>query len=148
MSEPDDWPDFIKMFRVFKGGRSGGRATESLRFIQNIMCQLYYAADRHGLWWRLEVAFFADSRQYEGRDPELGGQLVPFTCAWHDWDSVYKCVEEFLAEWKFPGSVMYDSCVHRLISTIVMVAHECAGVTKHVEFDSVGQPGSYLSESD
>lgn len=140
-SEEDDWPDFIKMFRVFKAGRSGDRGTGSLRFIQNVMCELHYTAEVGGLWWRLEVFFFANPGQrIDGNGTlELEGVAFDSFC-WHDWDSVYQCVREFLAEWTFPGSIMHNSCVHRLINTIVMVAHECPAVTKHVEFGSVGQP--------
>lgn len=135
------------MFRVFKAGRSGGRGTGSLRFLQDIVCQMNAAHPRlqH---WKTKLKFVATSRRRGGGDgggPEPAGvPLVPANgqfLAWQNRDSVYTSVRRFLAEQSLPPAIMRDSCVHRLISTIVMVASECTEVTEYVGLVSrLGQP--------
>lgn len=81
----------------------------------------------------------------DGGGPEPGGvPLVPSNGqlqAWQNRDCVYTSVRRFLAERSLPPSIMRDSCIHRLISTIVMVASECTDVTEYVGFHSMlGRP--------
>lgn len=144
-SDPEDWPKFIRMFRTFKAGRKGGRGTGSLRFIRNIECQFVNVPTEQPGYWYMEFKLSkAPKRQnpHDGVGGHEDGPCVAYyeeNCAWHDWDFVITCVEKFLVDQEFPSSVMHESSIHRLVSTIVMVASECTAVTDGSGLDTFGK---------
>lgn len=129
-TDPDEWPNFVRMFRMFKAGRSSGRGTGSLRFIRNIKCN-----SPHMINFRLSKVpkrNHADDRvRCLGDDGD--------TCAWHDWEAVANYIGDSLVDRGYSNSIYCNSSIHRLVSTIVMVANECNDVTKYSEFDTIGK---------
>lgn len=130
---------------MFKAGRSSGRGTGSLRFIRNIECQFLNVPTEHPGYWLIEFDLSkAPKRQksHDGVGRLEDGPCVAYyeaNCAWHDWEVVMRCVEKFLTDREFPSSVMHESSIHRLVSTIVMVASECTDVTDGSGFDTFGK---------
>ncbi|KAL1847799.1 hypothetical protein Daus18300_013841 [Diaporthe australafricana] len=59
---PNDWSSFVRMFSVFKAGRTGGWGTGSLQFIQDIECRI--DCPRISCRWTPTVTFKADSEPH------------------------------------------------------------------------------------
>lgn len=139
---------------MFKAGRSGGRGTGSLRFIRNIECHFPNIPTEYPGLWFMEFDLSKAPKRQEAQDSVRGledGPCVAYyedNCAWHDWDFVITRVERFLADRDFPSYVMLESSIHRLVSTIVMVARECAGVTQDSESGVIGELWVFLEASD
>ncbi|POS78334.1 hypothetical protein DHEL01_v203264 [Diaporthe helianthi] len=138
MNKYDGWADFIRMFRVFKAGRSAGPGTGSLQYLRNITC-LQSCGSTGQSFWELEAMFLVPNKP--------GHRKYYLGCA--DWDShlglkprkehvldnrktVHACVAKALRDKQ--SEVMHETCVQRLISTVVMIATECPGVVKEVHF--------------
>ncbi|KAJ0116597.1 hypothetical protein J7T55_009747 [Diaporthe amygdali] len=66
--------------------------------------------------------------------------------AWHHWDSVYELVGTMLHEQGRPWSTMEHESVHCFISTIIMVARECPGISKGVIMMAEGDPEPDLGD--
>jgi hypothetical protein len=143
MNKPDEWANFIRMFRVFKAGRSGGPGTGSLQFIRNLRCKQPCFSTRES-FWMLEVAFMEISEGRGSVHRDCGDYDTRSSCrprsarAWQDWDHVYRAVEKHIKKHPFLNSdtIMLETCVQRLISTAVMVATECPGVINEIHFHS------------
>lgn len=131
------WPDFIRMFRAFEAGRTGGRGTGSLQFIRDLKCEIIpTSADS---FRRVEVCFMdfegphmvfdhASCRNRWNRNvvfSRTGAQN------WQDLLSVHRFVGKYL---KDVLGVTDGRCVWHLLSTVVMVAKECPGATKEIHF--------------
>lgn len=129
-TDPEEWPNFVRMFRMFKAGRIGGRGTGSLRFIRNIRCRSGNAMD-------FKLYKVPKPNHANERLRDLGDDRDK--CAWHDWESVANYVEDFIVDRGFPAFFIHKSSVHQLIGAIVMVASECNGVTKDSDFDTIGK---------
>lgn len=123
---------------MFKAGRSGGRGTGSLGFMQNIECEFRNAPRSSMMGFKLIKDPDRDRARYRDESPVVGPSVVYYgpTCAWDDWDTVTRYVGDFLEDRGYAGSVMRQSSIHRLISTIVMVASECIDDKKISEFDA------------
>lgn len=134
---PDDWPNFIRMFRAFKGGRSGGRGTGSLRFICDIQCRLCKTT-RYDCW-KMWVTFGAASGRrtdvVECQEVQGGHRMAEITMVhfWHDLESIRDFFgSELLHCEKLPGRGMHEEYLNRLVSSVLMVASECIELTKGV----------------
>lgn len=135
LNEPDDWANFIRMFRVFKaGGSGGGRGTgNNLQFIRNLSCAL--VGNRES-FWEMEVVLAAATNRRTRRSDTCEEWDVHFCRkikyghrAFRNRDAIYKFVKKQLGSSVMGDEpVMHESCIQRLISTIVMVATECPGI--------------------
>lgn len=133
MKERDDWADFIRMFRVFKAGRTAGPGTGSLQFLRNVSC--IHSCARES-FWDLEAVFVVPADP--GSRNFLGCEAwdIHFAVETKDdflmtkRDHVYKCVEQATGV----EDVLIETCLHRLVSTVVMVATECPGIVEEVHF--------------
>lgn len=130
IADLEEWPNFIRMFRMFKAGRTGGRGTGSLGLIRNITYRSTYLMEFH--LYKVPKRNHANDRV---RDLEEERD----NCAWHDLESVANYVEDFMVDRGFSTSLRHRSSVHHLISTIVMIASECNDVSQDSGFDAIGK---------
>lgn len=137
---PDDWPNFIRMFRVFKAGRTDGRGTGSLRFIRNIQCRLYEAI--HYDCWHMWVTFEVFSEQEQGKGivecaedrDGLGVAERGVLYFWRDLASIRRFFDcELVKDNEFPGMDLDEESLHRLVTSALMMARECIQLTKGVQ---------------
>ncbi|KAG8158243.1 hypothetical protein KVR01_012004 [Diaporthe batatas] len=136
MLEPDHWADFIRMFRVFKAGRVEGRpGTGSLQFLRDISFTQDCGTTRQS-FDTLQVIFSVPDGRHTLKQASctVWDKCSAFrTTKGHlmkKRDHVYKRVAKALQD----RAAMSETCVGRLISTVLMVANECPGVIREVHF--------------
>lgn len=137
-SDPDAWPNFIRVFRAFKAGRTSGHGTGGMGFIRDMQCRLLQASHRR--YWHLQVTFVARSQRRKGIDrvPVVRdssrmdhNQVTRF---WRDWESLRRYFDrELVREKELVVGVMHEEYLERLSSTVLMLASECIEFTRGVE---------------
>lgn len=137
--DPDAWPNFIRMFRVFKAGGTGGRGTGSLRFVRDMQFRLRETI--HNAFWQMRVTIEAVPTRGEGNDLSTvsrnGLRLAEgaVTHFWLDRESLREYFErELLLDDELPWILMnHQEYLRRMTSTVLMVTSESIEFTDGVQ---------------